>query len=365
MIDLRSDTVTSPTPEMRRAMARAEVGDDVLGEDPTVRRLEEISADRMGKEAAVFVPSGTMANLAAVLTHCSRGEEALMGDLSHTVLYEAGGASVLGGISVRTLANKADGTIPLKSVLEGIRPEDVHQPRTRLLCLENTHNMCGGQPLTAPYTSAVAHIARQKGISIHLDGARIFNAAAALGTKPAVLSAEADSVGFCLSKGLGAPAGSVLCGSRPFISAARRWRKMLGGGMRQSGVLAAAGIIAVEKMSRRLGEDHENARLLARGIEDIPGLKISNPVKTNIVFFEVEKSGVNPFRLAESLNARGVGVLCLGSGRLRAVTHLDVAEKDVRRAVEIIAAVMGAGSKRLEQRLLQFGGRKGGRVVPH
>jgi len=247
IIDLRSDTVTKPTEEMRRAMAMAEVGDDVYGEDPTINRLQEMAAEMMGKEAGLFVPSGTMGNLLSVLNVCGRGDEVIMGNLGHTFLFEAGGISALGGVFPHTLPNQADGSLLLSDIENAIRPDDIHDPITRMVILENTHNRCGGTVLTPEYTQSVADLAHKHQLHLHLDGARIFNAAAALGVKAAQLTAPVDSVTFCLSKGLCAPVGSVVCGSREFIKQGLRTRKVLGGGMRQAGVLAAAGIIALEK----------------------------------------------------------------------------------------------------------------------
>ncbi|MBI4571377.1 MAG: low-specificity L-threonine aldolase, partial [Chloroflexi bacterium] len=273
-IDLRSDTLTHPTPAMREAMAKAEVGDDVFGEDPTVRRLEQMAAERMGKEAAVFVASGTMGNLVSLLAHCGRGDEAIVGSEAHVLHYEAGGVPGLGGVQLRPVRNDGHGMIDLDELEATIRLENVHFPRTSAVCLENTHNRCGGGVLTAEETAAVARIARRHGVAVHLDGARIFNAAVALGVAPSELAAQADSVTFCLSKGLSAPVGSLVCGSAEFVQRARRMRKMVGGGMRQAGVIAAAGIVALETMVDRLAEDHEHAQLLARGLAQLPGIRI-------------------------------------------------------------------------------------------
>jgi threonine aldolase len=283
-IDLRSDTVTQPTPAMREAMYRAEVGDDVFGEDPTVNRLEQMAAERLGKEAALFVVSGTMGNLVALLTHCGRGDEAILGDCSHTFLFEQGGMAALGGIMPHLVSNQPDGTLRLEDIEGAIREDDAHFPRTRLVCLENTHNMCNGTPLTAEYTAQVARLARVHGLRVHMDGARIFNAAAALGVDAQELVRDVDSVMFCLSKGLCAPVGSLLCGSADFIAEARRARKVVGGGMRQAGVLAAAGIVALEEIVPRLEEDHVRARRLAEGLAEIPGVEVA-PVTTNILYF--------------------------------------------------------------------------------
>lgn len=256
IIDLRSDTVTQPTPAMREAMAKAVVGDDVFGEDPTVNRLQEMAAVLMGKEAGLFVASGTMGNLAAILAHCGRGDEVILGNKAHTFLFEAGGISALGGVHSHQVPNQADGSLALGDILAAIRSDDPHNPITRLVVLENTHNRCGGVYQTAAYTRAAGDLAHQHSISLHLDGARIFNAAAAQGLLAKELTSPVDSVTFCLSKGLCAPVGSVLCGSKDFIFRAHRIRKQLGGGMRQAGVLAAAGIVALQTMVARIGEDH-------------------------------------------------------------------------------------------------------------
>ena len=255
-VDLRSDTVTKPTPEMREAMAEAEVGDDVYRDDPTVNRLEALAAEMLGKESAIFVPSGTMGNLLALLVHCQRGDEVIVGDKSHIYLNEAGGMSALGGIQPCPLPNQKDGTLALDDILASIRTEDVHHPITRLICLENTQNICGGVPLTADYTRTVAEVTRENGLALHIDGARIFNAAASLDVDVKELVEPADSVMFCLSKGLVSPIGSMLVGTEKFIARARHLRKMLGGGMRQVGVIAAAGLISLEQMTKRLDEDH-------------------------------------------------------------------------------------------------------------
>ncbi|MCU0509362.1 MAG: low-specificity L-threonine aldolase, partial [Anaerolineae bacterium] len=307
IIDLRSDTFTKPTPKMRQAMAEAEVGDDVWGEDPTVQCLEEKAAARMGKEAALFVASGTQGNLVSLLTHCGRGDEAIMGDQSHTFRYEQGGCAALGGIVPHIVKNQADGTIALADIEAAIRPDDDHAPRTRLICLENTHNRMGGVALTPEYTAQVAELAKRRGLKLHIDGARIFNAAVALGVDVKELVRGADSVTFCLSKGLAAPVGSVICGSREFIGQARRNRKILGGGMRQVGVLAAAGLIALDEMVDRLADDHANAEALAQGLAALPGIQVE-PVapRTDIVFFKVLRPDMDAVSLCERLDDFGV-----------------------------------------------------------
>jgi len=341
IVDLRSDTVTHPTPAMREAMYRAEVGDDVFGEDPTVNRLETMAAERMGKEAALFVVSGTMGNLVALLTHCGRGDEAIVGDQSHTFLFEQGGMAALGGIMPRPLPNQPDGTIRLEDIEAALRPENVHFSRTRLVCLENTHNMCNGTPLTPEYTAQVARLAHERGLRVHLDGARVFNAAAALGVDVKELVREVDSVMFCLSKGLCAPVGSLLCGDADFIAEARRARKVVGGGMRQAGILAAAGIIALEQMTQRLAEDHARARRLAEGLAQIPGIEVG-PVHTNILYFWLtEEAPRTPGEVVDGLAERGIRILGRENGRFRAVTHYWITDEDIERTLQAMREVMG------------------------
>jgi threonine aldolase len=341
-IDLRSDTVTHPTPEMREAMARAEVGDDVLREDPTINRLQEMAAAMMGKEAGLFVPSGTMGNLLAVLTHCSRGDEVIMGDLAHTFLYEAGGVAALGGVMPHTIPNQPDGSLKLEHIRAAIRPDDVHHPVSRLVILENTHNRCGGVPLTVEYTRQAGDLAHSHGLQLHLDGARIFNAAVALDVKVAELAAPADSVTFCLSKGLCAPVGSVLCGTVEFVERARRIRKQLGGGMRQAGVLAAAGIVALEKMVDRLAEDHRRAQMLAEGLANISGLRLDHPIPaTNMVFVSlVDSVPYSAAQIAERLRNDGVKVGVVGERRFRLVTHYWIDDQKVERAIRAFRGVL-------------------------
>jgi len=340
VIDLRSDTVTVPSDAMRRAMFEAPVGDDVFGEDPAVRRLEEMSAAITGKEAALFVASGTMSNLVAILTHCARGNEAIVGDQSHIVQSEVAGAAGLAGVQLRVAANDARGAVDPDEVESLMRGENVHHPETALLCLENTHNRCGGAPLSPDTTQGLADIARRHGVRVHIDGARIFNAAVATGATVADLSAPADSVGFCLSKGLGAPVGSVLCGDAAFIARARKMRKMVGGGMRQAGIIAAAGIYALEHMVERLRDDHDNAAVLARGLAGLPMVDLDpESVDTNIVIFHVDDS--TGFMRA----VKRQGVLCgsPGHGRVRMVTHFGIERADVEDALERIrTAVMAA-----------------------
>lgn len=339
-IDLRSDTVTLPTPQMREAMYRAELGDDVFGEDPTVNRLEEIAAGRMGKEAALLVVSGTMGNLVSILTHCGRGDEAIMGHMSHTFLSEVGAVSALGGVVIHTVTNRR-GMLDPAEVEAAIRGQNIHHPRTRLVCLENTHNHQGGVVLTPAQMRSVAEVAHRHGLAVHLDGARIFNAAIYLGLQAQELAGEVDTVMFCLSKGLSAPIGSLVAGSEDFIAEARRKRKMVGGGMRQAGVIAAAGIVALETMVERLAEDHENARLLAQGIAAIPGLAIDlSAVQTNIVIFSPGREGLTPQGLVKALRDKGVKMLPFSGGRIRAVTHYGLEREDVQAALAALEEVM-------------------------
>jgi threonine aldolase len=341
LIDLRSDTVTLPTPAMREAISRAEVGDDVFGEDPTINRLEAMTAERMGKEAALLVVSGTMGNVTCVLTHCARGEEVILGDGSHIFLNEAGGMSALGGVFPHTIPNQSDGTLKLSDVEAAIRTENIHFPRTRLVCLENTHNRCYGAPLTPGYTAAVAALAKQHGLLLHLDGARIFNAAVALGVDVRELTRGVDSLNVCLSKGLAAPVGSVICGSREFIARARRTRKMLGGGMRQAGIIAAAGIVALEEMTDRLAEDHMNARRLAEGITRIPGLATDPArVRTNILYIDLIDRRFSDEQFMARLDKKGVRLSHTGPARFRMLTHYGIGAAEIDAALEALRDVM-------------------------
>jgi threonine aldolase len=337
-IDMRSDTVSWPTPEMRQAMAEAPVGDDVFGEDPTVNRLQEEAARRLGKEAGLFVASGTMGNLVGILAHCGRGDEAILGDKAHTSVYEAGGIAALGGVHPHTVPVQPDGTLPLDAIRGAIRPDNVHMPRTRLIALENTQGTVGGIPVARGYIDAVGEIAREHHLALHIDGARIFNAATALNCDVADLVAAADSVTFCLSKGLCAPVGSVLVGPREYIEEARRVRKMLGGGMRQAGVLAAAGLIALETMTERLDEDHENARLLAEGLAEMPQMEIDlSRVQTNMVFFGLrDDAGITAPELAERLKTHNILIMVMDERRFRAVTHYWIRPEHI---IQVLVAI--------------------------
>ncbi len=335
-IDFRSDTVTQPTPEMRRAMAEAQVGDDVYGEDPTVNRLQAQAAAMLGKEAGLFVPSGTMGNLAAILAHCGRGDEIILGQQAHTFLYEAGGIAALGGVHPHTIPNQPDGTLALADIQAAIRPNDAHAPITRLVTIENTHNRCGGAALSVEYTRSVGQLARQHGLKMHIDGARIFNAAAALDVSAAELAAPADSITFCLSKGLCAPVGSMICGDAAFIRQAHRMRKQLGGGMRQAGILAAAGIVALETIVPRLKEDHRRAQDLALGLAAIPGLILaSEKPASNMVYLSLDNAlPLDARQVAALLRERGVLAGVTGSRRFRLVTHYWIDDEAVARCVE-------------------------------
>jgi threonine aldolase len=343
IVDLRSDTVTQPTSNMRRAMAQADVGDDVYGEDPNINRLQEMSAALFEKEAALFLASGTMGNLAAVLAHCGRGDEVILGNKSHTFLFEAGGISALGGVHSCQLPNQEDGTINVEDILSAIRPDDPHQPVSRLICLENTHNRCGGISLSAKYTAEIGQLAQQHNLRLHIDGARIFNAAVDQGVSAAELAAPADSITYCLSKGLSAPVGSVLCGSREFIDQAHRIRKQLGGGMRQAGILAAAGIVALETMTQRLEDDHQHAQLLAQGLSNISGVVLDpNTPQTNMVFLSLAE-GV-PFsadEVATELAKKMIRVGVTGSRRFRLVTHYWIDELGIQRTIEAFKSMLG------------------------
>jgi threonine aldolase len=325
-------------------MAEAEVGDDVFGEDPTVNRLEEMAAERLGKEAALFVASGTMGGMVSNLTHCGRGDEIIIGSQSHTFLFEQGGSASVGGIHPRTVPNQPDGKLALEDIEAAVRGDNVHFPRTRLIILENTHNLCNGCPLDIDYMKAVGEIAHRHKLKIHVDGARFFNAAVALNVDPKDLAAEADSVSFCLSKGLGAPVGSVICGTQDFINEARRARKLLGGGMRQAGVLAAAGIVALNEMVDRLADDHANAKKLAMGLAEMPGISIDpDQIPTNIIFFEVTREGMTPEEFVQRIDAEGIRMLVVPTGphTVRAVTHYHITAENIDQALGVISKVLG------------------------
>ncbi|KAG8380710.1 hypothetical protein BUALT_Bualt06G0044200 [Buddleja alternifolia] len=347
-VDLRSDTVTKPTETMRAAMASAEVDDDVLGHDPTAARLEREMAIIMGKEAALFVPSGTMANLICVLTHCNvRGSEVILGDYSHIHIYENGGISTIGGVHPRTVRNNEDGTMDIHQIEEAIRDPsfEICYPTTKLICLENSHAHSGGRCLSAEYTDKVGELARKQGLKLHIDGARIFNASVALGVPIHRLVEAADSVTACLSKGLGAPAGSIIAGSTSFISRAKILRKTLGGAMRQVGVICAAALVALEENVGKLEWDHNKAKILAEGLNKIKGLKVDlASVETNIVYFDIlEDANITEIELSRNLEAHGILVMPEGPLRIRAVIHHQISESDVQYTLSCIQKSISTG----------------------
>jgi threonine aldolase len=330
-------------------MFEAEVGDDVYREDPTVNRLEMMAAGMMGKEAALFTTSGTQSNLIAVLTHTNHGDEIIVGDEAHMLWYEVGGAAALGGVTLRTVPNDSCGRLNLDDIDRAIRGKDIHYPQTALLCLENTHNRCGGTVLTTDYTDEVCNLAHTRGLKVHLDGARIFNAAIALGVPACALAQNSDSVALCLSKGLSAPVGSLLCGSKDFIERARKFRKMLGGGMRQAGVIAAAGIVALETMVDRLAEDHVNAKRLAQGLAGIKGIRLAqNDVPTNIVMFHISPEW-SVVEFIEGLEKAGVKVGLRDGRPFRAVTHCMVSSSDIEEALTRIETVCRKLHRRVQK----------------
>jgi threonine aldolase len=342
MIDLRSDTVTLPSPAMREAMYRAELGDDVMREDPTVNRLEELAAEMTGKEAALLVVSGTMGNLVSLLAHCRRGDEAILGDQSHIFNYEAGGASALGGVVFHPVVTGRFGELELHALEQAIRPAatNLHYAPPGVICVESTHNRCGGTILPASYLQAVREIADHARVPVHLDGSRIFNAAIALNCDVKAFTQHVDSVQFCLSKGLAAPVGSLVCGSADFMARARRLRKMVGGGMRQAGVIAAAGIVALNDMVARLAEDHHTARTLATGIADLPSMELDlETVQTNIVIFGLKSPSPEGASFAQVLAREGVKVGDIGDGRFRAVTHYGITDRDIDEVLRVIRNV--------------------------
>ena len=340
-IDLRSDTVTRPSPAMRRAMAEAEVGDDVFLEDPTLNRLQERAAAVFGREAALFVPSGSMGNLTSVIAHTRPGQEVICETNGHIYNYEMGALAALAGLLPRVV-NGEDGLLSWDAIADAIRPKVYYRPQTSLICLENTVNMAGGTVYRTKVVEEICDRAHQQGIRVHLDGARVFNAATYLGERVETMTRPFDSVQFCLSKGLGAPVGSMIVGSREFIERCRSIRKMLGGGMRQAGVLAAAGLVALEEGPKRLKDDHDNAQMLAQRLSRVPGIAL-NPekVQTNIVIFSVKPSGLSSADFLSQISSRGVLAVPVDRDRVRMVTHLDVTRRDVESAADIVASVLG------------------------
>lgn len=336
VVDLRSDTVTRPGPEMRRAIAEAEVGDDLLGDDPTVKRLEARVAEILGKEASLFFPSGTMANQTALATHGSWGTEVVVEADAHVLQWEEGAAAALSGLQLRPVQGR-DGVIPSDSLGSAIRPDSPYMPRTSLVCIENTHLGSGGVVVSPEATAEMASVARERGVPVHLDGARLWHAPAATGRPITEFTEQVDTVMVCLSKGLGAPVGSLLAGPARFMDRAWRVRRRLGGAMRQSGILAAAGLWALDHHRERLAEDHENARLLAKSLDEVPGLKAAQP-STNVVIAEAEPGGIDLRNLLKYLESHGILMLPFGEGRIRGVTHHDVDSAMIRRSMDVLAS---------------------------
>lgn len=346
VIDFRSDTVTHPTPAMRKAMAEAEVGDDVYGDDPTVNKLEALAAEMVGKDAAVFVPSGSMANAIAALVHLRRGDEVILGARTHMYQEEQGQLAALAGAQAVPVMEDDEGRLPLEAIEAAIQTPDQHHPITRLVCIENTHNKCGGAPLSVDYTERVGKLAKEHGLKFHIDGARIFNAAVARDVSAADLAGPADSISFCLSKGLCAPIGSLVCGDGDFAAQARRTRKLLGGGMRQAGIIAAAGIVALTTMVERLSNDHDDAQLLAMGLADVPGIVLNPPrVLSNMVYFDLAPHfPVNAAQLAAKTKEQGVLIDPCGPRRVRMVLHYWISPVDVEKVVLLISDLARSAS---------------------
>ena len=341
VIDLRSDTLTKPTDEMRKAMAEAEVGDDVYGEDPSINLLQVRAAALLGKEAALLTASGTMSNLVAALTYCHRGDEIVMGDQAHMFWNESAGASALAGAQIRLIPNDCQGRVDPEDLRSAIRPSNIHMPPTTMVCLENTHNRCSGGVLTPEDTKRVADVAHAAGAKVHLDGARIFNAAVSLEVPVSELVKDVDDVSFCLSKALSCPVGSVLCGSQEFIDQALKWRKMVGGGMRQAGVLAAAGLVALDSMIDRLADDHANARRLAQGLANIDGLKIDpESIQSNIVIFDLDSSVGTASEFIQAADQVGVQVSSPGPRSIRMVTHRHISGADVDETLSRVSKLV-------------------------
>lgn len=340
LIDLRSDTVTKPTEEMRQAMYKAEVGDDVYRDDPTVNRLEELVAREMGKEAALFVASGTMANQVAVMTHTQRGDEIILGEKSHIYINEVGGIAYLAGVQT-ALVTEIDGVMDAGAVEGKIRSKNIHFPETSLICVENTHNKAGGRVIPLEAMKSIHDVGLRHGVPVHLDGARIYNAAAYLGVEAKEIARYCDTVNVCLSKGLCAPVGSVLAGSSEFVERARKYRKMLGGGMRQAGIIAAAGIIAVEKMSKRLSKDHENAFALANGLNSLEGVSVDiDKVQTNLIMVDFAGTGLNGVQVAERLKANRILINGSTESVVRFAVHYYIGEDEIQRTIQMVSRVI-------------------------
>ncbi len=334
IVDLRSDTVTQPSEEMRQAIATAELGDDVYGEDPTVNALENMASEMLGKEAGLLVTSGTMGNFVSILAQCERGQEIILGEQTHIYNAEGGGASTLGGVAFHPIPNTNIGTLDLNQVENAVRFGNIHWSPTAMVAIENTQNACGGIPITPSYMSDLSKIAKSNGLRVHVDGARLFNAAVCLETPASELVKDADTVTFCLSKGLSAPVGSIVCGDKTTIAKAREWRKTLGAGMRQAGIIAAAGIVALNTMIERLSDDHANAKRLAKGLNSIPGFSIDpESVKTNLVFAEPPEA---PYDLINQINNRGVLINARPGGTWRLTTHYGITSEDVDYAIDVI-----------------------------
>lgn len=343
MIDLRSDTVTLPNQRMRDAMAAAELGDDVMGEDPTVNRLEGLASEKFGKEASLFVASGTMGNLVSLLAHCNRGQEVILGDRCHIFSHEAGGASTLGGIPFHPVPTGRFGELAVDDIRRAARPPNVHYAPAGLICLENTHNRCGGTVLSVEYLASIRLAAQSVGLPIHMDGSRIFNAAMASGCDVHEFSRTVDSIQFCLSKGLGAPVGSLVCGKQDFVARARKYRKMLGGGMRQAGVVAAAGIVALDEMVERLETDHRRARRIAEALADLPGVCIDlDTVQTNLIIFTIPNYATTAIPLTDALKREGVRIGQIGDDRYRMVTHVGITDSDIDAVLKVLGKVWQA-----------------------
>ncbi|RKD34626.1 low-specificity L-threonine aldolase [Thermohalobacter berrensis] len=340
IVDFRSDTITKPTEEMRKAMYEAEVGDDVYGEDPTINKLEELAAEKIGKEAALFVPSGTMGNQLALLTHTERGQEIILEENSHIFMFEVGGLAFLSGLQSKIVKGE-DGILNSKVIKEAIRSKNIHFPQTGLICLENTHNMAGGVVTPLNRMEEIFKLAQQHRIPVHLDGARIFNASTYLDCDVKDIAKYCDSVMFCLSKGLCAPVGSILAGDKKFIEKAKKFRKLLGGGMRQAGILAAAGIIALEKMTHRLVKDHENLRKLAFGLDDIKGINIDkDKIQTNILMVNLKDTGYNSDSFVYEMKKEGVLATKIDEHTIRFVTHYHIDEKDIEYTLNVIKRIL-------------------------